>query len=50
MYYEINHFVELIKSGQLESPINSFEHSLNTIKVLDQARRSVGLVFPADKA
>ena len=48
MFYEIDHFVELIKAGQLESPINSFENSLTTIKVLDQARKSVGLVFPAD--
>lgn len=48
MFYEINHFVELIKAGQLESPINSFENSLATIKVLDQARKSIGLVFPAD--
>lgn len=49
MYYEIAHFIELIKSGKLESPINSFENSLNTIRVLDQARQSVGLVFPADQ-
>ena len=48
MFYEIDHFVELIKAGQLESPINSFENSLATLKVLDQARKSVGLVFPAD--
>ncbi|WP_440896567.1 Gfo/Idh/MocA family protein [Amphibacillus sp. Q70] len=48
MYYEIEHFMNLLYDGLRESPVNSFETSLNTIKVLDQARKSVGLVFPAD--
>ncbi|MBU5593891.1 Gfo/Idh/MocA family oxidoreductase [Amphibacillus sp. MSJ-3] len=48
MYYEIKHFLDLLASNLRESPVNSFETSLNTIKVLDQARKSVGLVFPAD--
>lgn len=48
MYYEIKHFVDLLTSGVKESPVNTHELSLNTMKILDQARASIGLEFPAD--
>ncbi|SEO04833.1 Predicted dehydrogenase [Amphibacillus marinus] len=49
MYYELDHFVKLILAGQTESGTNSFATSRQTIRVLDRARASVGLVFPADQ-
>ncbi|WP_204439009.1 Gfo/Idh/MocA family protein [Amphibacillus cookii] len=48
MYYEINHFVGLLQDGSRESDVNSHMVSLNTMKLLDQARASIGLRFPAD--
>jgi hypothetical protein len=49
MGYEARHFVELIKTGQTESDINTFDTSLQTMKVLDEARRQIGVVYPADE-
>lgn len=48
MYYEVEHFIELIQKNKLESPINSYERSLETINILEQARKQIGLIFPAD--
>src|SRR5699024_8664659 len=48
MYYEVKHFVDLLTDGLRESPINSHQLSLNTMKILDLARQSIGLKFPAD--
>lgn len=50
MYYEINEFVSIIKKGgEYESVINSYEHSLINSRVMDDARKQMGLVFPADR-
>ena len=49
MGYEARHFAELIKTGQTESDINTFDTSLQTMKVLDEARRQIGVVYPADE-
>ncbi|PFA69516.1 oxidoreductase [Bacillus sp. AFS015802] len=49
MYYEINEFVSIIKKGgEYESAINSYQHSLISSRVMDDARNQLGLVFPAD--
>lgn len=48
MYYETAEFIRLIKDGILESPINSHFHSLAAMRVMDEARKQIGLVFPAD--
>ncbi|MDF2716708.1 MAG: oxidoreductase [Paenibacillus sp.] len=48
MVYEIKEFINLIKRGQPESSVNSFEHSLWTMEIMDEARRQMGLVYPAD--
>lgn len=49
MYYEAKEFIELIKNGQLQSSVNSFEHSMITAKILEEARRQIGIVYPADQ-
>lgn len=49
MYYEVEHFVHLIKNGKKESPVNSLALSLATIELLDQARKQAGVRFPADQ-
>lgn len=49
MVYEIIEFVELIRSGRTESQTNAHRNSLLTLEITDEARRQIGLVFPADK-
>lgn len=49
MYYEAKEFVDLIKNNELESKINTFEVSINTMEVMDEARKQIGLVYLADK-
>lgn len=48
MKYEVQEFVQSIKSGKLESSVNSHANSLSVMEITDEARRQVGLVFPAD--
>jgi len=48
-YYEIAEFFDLIQSGQKESAVNSLENSLITLEIIDEIRRQLGVVFPADK-
>ncbi|MED2941423.1 Gfo/Idh/MocA family oxidoreductase [Bacillus swezeyi] len=49
MFYEIEEFINLIKQGRIESSDNTFERSLTTLAVMDEARQQIGLVFPADR-
>ena len=49
MYYEAKEFIELIKSNQTESSINTFARSLAVTKIMDEVRQQIGIVFPADQ-
>ncbi|MDQ0243611.1 putative dehydrogenase [Bacillus fengqiuensis] len=49
MYYETKEFIELIQNGNFESSINSYANSLITAELMDEARKQIGLVFPADE-
>ncbi|MBW5448037.1 oxidoreductase [Cohnella sp. CFH 77786] len=49
MAYEIREFIGLVRSGQTESAINSHANSLLTLEIVDEARRQLGLVYPADR-
>ncbi|WP_251861740.1 Gfo/Idh/MocA family oxidoreductase [Clostridium sp. Marseille-Q2269] len=48
MYYEAKEFVEIIKSGKLESSINSYSTSKIVMRILQKARKQMGVVFPSD--
>jgi predicted dehydrogenase len=48
MYYEVEEFIGVIENGLLESSINSHENSLIVMKIMDEARKQLGVVFPAD--
>jgi scyllo-inositol 2-dehydrogenase (NADP+) len=48
MMYEAKEFIELIQAGKDQSSINSHENSLRSIEVMDEARKQIGVVFPAD--
>jgi predicted dehydrogenase len=47
-YYEIAEFIDIIRKGGRESTVNSLRNSLITIEILDEIRRQLGVVFPAD--
>jgi predicted dehydrogenase len=47
-YYEVAEFIHLILSGKRESAINSHENSLATLEIIDEVRRQLGVVYPAD--
>lgn len=47
-YYETAEFIDVIESGEIESRINSHDNSLATSEILDEIRRQVGVVYPAD--
>lgn len=48
MYYETKHFIDLIKAGKVESPVNSYELTLKVMKIMDIIRERSGIIFPAD--
>lgn len=49
MVYEAKHFIDLIRNGDKESPVNSLSRSMWTMEIMDEARRQMGLVYPADR-
>lgn len=49
MSYEMNHFIECIQQGMGQSPVNTFALSVQTMSVMDEARRQMGVMYPADR-
>ncbi|OOQ57482.1 Gfo/Idh/MocA family protein [Mucilaginibacter pedocola] len=47
--YETAHFAELVRTGQLESPIIPHEMSRGMIAMIDEARKQVGLKFEGEQ-
>lgn len=47
-YYEVKEFIDLISEGKQESAINSWQNSLTTMEIIDEIRRQLGVVYPAD--
>ena len=48
-FYEMKEFKDVVISGKSQSDINSHTNSLNTMILLDEIRRQLGVSFPADK-
>ncbi len=48
MYYEIREFLDLIAESRQQSEIASWESSLIAAEMMEEARKQLGLVFPAD--
>jgi predicted dehydrogenase len=49
-YYEVAEFVSLALAGKRESDINSHQNSLTTMEIIDEVRRRLGVVYPADSS
>lgn len=47
-FYEVRHFFDLIEQGAVESPVNSHGNSITTLQIIDETRRQLGVVYPAD--
>jgi predicted dehydrogenase len=48
--YQVAAAIAAICSGQLESPIMPLDDTYRVMQVLDEVRRQIGLVYPADRA
>ena len=48
-YYEVAEFIDLILAGWRESETNSHANSLVTLEIIDEIRRRIGVVYPADR-
>ena len=48
-FYEVAEFIDLVLAGKRESAINSHENSLITLEIIDEVRRQLGIVYPADE-
>lgn len=48
MAYEVQEFINLVHEGKQESSVNTWERSLQTSKVTEEARKQVGLIYEAD--
>ncbi|MET5020025.1 gfo/Idh/MocA family oxidoreductase, partial [Burkholderia pseudomallei] len=46
--YEIAHFGELLRAGELESPVMTHDHSRRMIALTDAARAALGVRYPMD--
>lgn len=48
MFYEAREFIELIQTGRRDSTVNTLHNSLIVAEIMEEARRQMGLTFPAD--
>ena len=49
MCYEVQEFVNLIKSDEKESKVNSLKNSRDVIELIEEARKQIGVIYPADR-
>lgn len=48
-YYEVAEFIDLVLTSRKESTVNTLENSLITLEIIDEVRRQLGVIYPADK-
>ncbi|MCM3443231.1 Gfo/Idh/MocA family oxidoreductase [Metabacillus halosaccharovorans] len=49
MYYEAKEFISLVSENIQQSELNSHQNSIITARILETARKQVGLIYPADQ-
>ena len=48
MYYEIEEFINIIQEKKEESQTNTLNNSKIVAELMEETRKQIGLVFPAD--
>lgn len=48
-FYEIKEFIDLVLEGRKESSVNTWDNSLAAMEVMDEIRRQLGVIYPADR-
>lgn len=48
MFYEAREFIELVQTGKRECTVNTYENSLAVAEIMEEARRQIGVKYPAD--
>lgn len=48
MCYEVEEFVKVINSGEKESKLNTLDNTLAVLEIMDEIRKQLGVVYPAD--
>lgn len=49
MYYEVKEFIQLLKNNKIQSSMNTLQISLDVMEIMDDCRKQIGLIFPADE-
>ncbi len=49
MYYEAKEFIDLVNCEKRESKVNSFNQSIISVRIMEEARRQTGIQFPSDQ-
>jgi len=47
-FYEIKEFIDVVLTGKQQSTTNTWENSLITMEIMDEVRRQLEVVYPAD--
>ncbi len=47
--YELSEFMDLVEGSLIESAVNSHDASLAVAEIMDEVRRQIGVVYPADR-
>lgn len=50
MYYEVKEFIELAEAGKTKSAINSLANSMIVMEIIEEARKQIGVIYPADES
>jgi predicted dehydrogenase len=48
MFYEVAEFIQLLNNNKIESSKNTLQISLDVMEIMDECRKQIGLIFPAD--
>jgi len=48
LYHEVKYMEDAIKAGKTESSVLGLDESLQVLKLTDEIRKQIGLVFPWD--
>lgn len=48
MFYELTHFMSIIREGRIESDINTWTLSNQVMTIIDEARKQAGIIYPSD--